>query len=133
MALRPQDMIDSECIHPNCGCGDGPCKAVQESAPVILPAAAFPFAFGSKTLPGLAKLAEEAGEVQQVIGKLMMTGGAAAHWDGSDLIQRLKEEMADLMAAMVFVGQTNFAEDDFAERTHDKLALFMQWHREQAQ
>ena len=90
------------------------------------------FAFGSSTLPGLAKLAEECGEVTQVIGKLMMTGGAAEHWDGADLIVRLKEEMADVMAALIFVGQTNFEEQDFEERVNAKLALFNQWHEEQA-
>lgn len=93
----------------------------------------YPFAFGSATLPGLAKLAEECGEVGQVIGKLMMTGGRAEHWDGTDLIARLKEEMADVMAALVFVGQTNFYETDFEERVAAKLALFEQWHREQTQ
>lgn len=34
---RPQDMVDSECIHPACGCGDGPCKAVQQPAPAERP------------------------------------------------------------------------------------------------
>ena len=44
-----------------------------------------PFSFGSRTWPGLAKIAEEAGETQQIIGKLLASGGAAEHWDGSNL------------------------------------------------
>lgn len=30
--LRPAPvpaLIDSECIHPSCGCGDGPCRAIH--------------------------------------------------------------------------------------------------------
>lgn len=39
------------------------------------------FAIGSPVWPGLSKLAEEAGETLQVVGKLMGTGGESAHWD----------------------------------------------------
>jgi len=91
-----------------------------------------PFAFGSETLPGLAKLSEEAGEVVQVIGKLMMTGGSFDHWAG-DLQRPLTEEVADLSAALVFVVRhAGLDQAAIVERTQAKLALFEQWHEEQA-
>lgn len=87
------------------------------------------FAIGSPVWPGLSKLDEEAGEVVQVIGKLMGTGGLTQHWDGSDLRQRLVEEIGDVMAACEFVAQTNDLETEVEIRRRDKLALFYRWHR----
>ena len=40
------------------------------------------FAIGDKKWPGISKLVEEAGEVTQVAGKLMGSGGDILHWDG---------------------------------------------------
>lgn len=108
---------------------NGCTAALRASVPT-----AYPFSFGSQTLPGLAKLAEECGEVGQVIGKLMMTGGARAHWDGSDLIDRLAEEIADVQAAIDFFRRHNGVDfAAFAARVDRKRALFEQWHAEQAQ
>lgn len=88
------------------------------------------FAIGSPVWPGLSKLAEEAGETLQVIGKLMGTGGESAHWDGTDLRGRLIEELADLMAACEFVVATNQLDhEDLSVRRQKKLELFCQWHR----
>lgn len=90
------------------------------------------FAIGSPKWPGLSKLSEEAGEVVQVIGKLMGTGGDPMHWDGSDLRQRLVEELGDLQAAITFV--IAYCDIDPAAvglRTAQKLTVFDQWHREQ--
>jgi NTP pyrophosphatase (non-canonical NTP hydrolase) len=92
------------------------------------------FAIGSRRWPGLSKLSEECGEVVQVIGKLMGTGGEPAHWDGSDLRLRLTEELADVLAACDFVAMTNgYALDEaaIAERRIAKLQQFLEWHREQ--
>ena len=62
-----------------------------------------PYAFGGTVWPGLAKLTEEAGEVQQVLAKLIQTGGDPNHWSG-DMIAKLVEELPDLAAALeVFV------------------------------
>jgi hypothetical protein len=61
-----------------------------------------PFSFGDKDYPGLAKIAEEAGEFGQVFGKLVMTGGHADYFDGTDLRKALLEELADLDAALAF-------------------------------
>jgi hypothetical protein len=50
--------------------------------------------------PGLAKVAEEAAEVQQVIMKIIAFDGATVHLDGTDLLDKLEEELADLQAAI---------------------------------
>lgn len=89
-----------------------------------------PYSIGSSNWPGLSKLAEEAGETLQVIGKLMATGGEEQHWDGSDLRVRLAEEIADLMAACMFVVTTNGLGVD--ARVNEKLQLFHEWHRAQS-
>lgn len=94
-----------------------------------------PYAIGSATWPGLAKLAEEAGEVIQVIGKIIALGGVEnyTHWDGSDVLLRLEEEMADLLAACEFVMDKN-ALNRWAvrKRSEAKEALFNEWHDQQS-
>jgi NTP pyrophosphatase (non-canonical NTP hydrolase) len=92
------------------------------------------FHFGDVTWPGLAKLAEESGEVVQVIAKLIaVNGDPAAHWEGSDLRERLIEEIGDLQAAISFVGgeMTHAERAQITERARDKLNLFRRWHYEQ--
>jgi NTP pyrophosphatase (non-canonical NTP hydrolase) len=90
-----------------------------------------PFAIGSTLWPGLSKLAEEAGEVVQVIGKLMGTGGAVMHWDGSNLAARLEDEVADLSAAMTFViRHCRLDVEAIDQRAVAKLQLFDEWHKE---
>ena len=87
------------------------------------------FAIGDSKWPGISKLVEEAGEVQQVCGKLLGTRGALEHWDGSNLKTRLEDEIADLVAAAYFVTQKNgLDEDRMAERIEEKMRLFEQWH-----
>jgi hypothetical protein len=106
-------------------------NADHAAAPMALAAARRPaFAFGSTVWPGLAKLAEESGEVVVEIGKLMMTGGNPNHWSG-DLRQRLIEELGDQRAAHMFVLAHNFTPDEIHAigiRAGHKLALFEQWH-----
>jgi NTP pyrophosphatase (non-canonical NTP hydrolase) len=92
------------------------------------------FAIGSLRWPGLSKVAEESGEVVQVIGKLMGTGGEPAHWDGSDLRVRLQEELGDLLAAVDYVLRVNpyaLNELEVAVRRSQKLETFLRWHRQQ--
>lgn len=90
------------------------------------------FSIGSKVWPGISKLLEEAGEVGQVCGKLIGSAGNQHHWDGTDLRERLHEEIADLRAALAFVENQN--DLDIAaidRRVAEKLALFNKWHNEQ--
>lgn len=91
-----------------------------------------PFGFGSGIYPGASKLIEEMGEVAQLLGKLIQTDGGADHWDGTDLHQRLHEELADLGAAMRFFtlhGDFNLVK--ISECSDLKLARFEQWHVEE--
>jgi NTP pyrophosphatase (non-canonical NTP hydrolase) len=90
------------------------------------------FAIGSGTWPGISKLVEELGEVAQVAGKLIATGGEPGHWDGTDLRTRMEDELADLGAAIAFVIKRNGLDADrIAERREAKLRLFNAWHRQQ--
>jgi len=89
------------------------------------------FAIGSNIWPGLSKITEEAGEVLQVIGKLLGTGGEIMHWDGSNLLERLIEEVGDVLAACDFVISVNNIDINLIEkRREEKLALFFKWHNE---
>lgn len=89
------------------------------------------FAIGSPKWPGLSKLSEESGEVVQIIGKLMGTGGEPMHWEGTDLRVRLQEEIADALAASDFVVAMNPELDVLAieARRAKKLKLFYEWHK----
>lgn len=86
---------------------------------------------GSDLWPGLSKLTEEAGELVQVLGKLVATGGSTEHWDGSDLGERLLDELADLKAAAWFFADVNGLDRDrIDKRVLDKFNLFHKWHGE---
>lgn len=95
------------------------------------PKAAGAFSFGSKTWPGLAKLVEESGEVLQISGKLMMTGGDPNHWSG-DLSLKMESELADTMAAIFFFIDNNpqLNGDRIADMLNTKMATFTKWHEE---
>lgn len=99
-----------------------------------MPDVGLDFQLGSTIWPGLSKLTEEAGEVLQVIGKLMATGGLDEHWDDDPrpLTLRLTEEIADLMAALMAVTELNDLDGQvMAERVRRKFALFLKWHDDQ--
>jgi|SRR5882672_5684387 len=87
------------------------------------------FAIGDEEWPGISKLVEECGEVQQVCGKLLATGGKINHWDGSDLKGRLEEEIADMVAAARFVvDRCGLDGNRVQKRIIEKLARFTSWH-----
>jgi len=88
-----------------------------------------PYAIGSTHCPGLSKLAEEAGEVVQVVGKIVGLGNMGQHWDGTDLRQRLQEEIADVLAASAFVVAVNGLDEAAIQaRVQEKLQRFNRWH-----
>lgn len=90
------------------------------------------FEIGAKEWPGLSKLTEEAGEVLQVVGKLMGTKGQRQHWDGTDLEHRLVEELADLEAAIAFVIVANgLLTEKYQGRVQAKFEQFKRWHLDQ--
>jgi NTP pyrophosphatase (non-canonical NTP hydrolase) len=90
-----------------------------------------PFSIGSPVWPGASRVLEEGGELMQVLGKLIGAGGETDHWDGTDLRERLTEEIADLGAALVFFTTYNGISADAIEaRTERKLEKYTRWHAE---
>lgn len=78
---------------------------------------------------GLNKLTEECGELLQVIGKIL-SYGVREHPDSDPrlLLQRLKEEAADVKAAIDFVTETFEIDDyEFDERCLRKYQQFVKW------
>lgn len=87
---------------------------------------------GDEEWPGISKLIEECGEVLQVAGKLIGTGGETIHWDGSDLVKCFADELGDLCAAISFVLDANPQIDPgrVAQRAADKIKAFREWHED---
>jgi NTP pyrophosphatase (non-canonical NTP hydrolase) len=87
------------------------------------------YAIGNDHWPGASRIIEEGGELLQVIGKLIGAAGRPEHWDGSNLPERLVEEIGDTLAALEFFVQVNgLPAQDIARRTTQKVALYRQWH-----
>lgn len=79
---------------------------------------------------GLSKLAEETGELQQVIGKALAYGLICDdHPDGGKpLNDRFVEEAGDVIAAICFVMlKHELSQDALNERAALKLAVFKAW------
>lgn len=90
-----------------------------------------PWAIASPVWPGTAKLIEEMGELQQVLGKLIALGEPAVHWDGSDLRERLVEECGDVLGALqFFVNNNDVDRDAVVDRAAAKERMFEGWHAE---
>lgn len=92
-----------------------------------------PFQVGSDNWPGVAKLLEEVGELNQVLGKLIATEGDPAYFDGTDLEERLHEELGDVLAAIVFVMGHNGTRLDrhrINDRAAKKGSRLRRWRRE---
>lgn len=90
-----------------------------------------PFSIGSDTWPGISKLIEECGEVVQIAGKLIATGGRTDHWSGLDLGCELETEIGDLLGAIDFVRQHNghlIRNHVIEARRDEKRQLFDDWH-----
>lgn len=90
----------------------------------------------SSVWPGTAKLAEECGELVQVIMKIVSTAGTMQFLDGQTVgSERLVEEMADVEAALEFVRRhalTLTEQRALIVRRSEKLNLFERWRREEA-
>lgn len=91
-----------------------------------------PYSIGSDRWAGTSKVIEECGELQQVLGKLIALGGETDHWDGTNLRDRIGDEMADVLAAIEFFIEENLTDEAYIRaRVTRKLDLFRQWQREQ--
>jgi NTP pyrophosphatase (non-canonical NTP hydrolase) len=90
------------------------------------------YALGSDKWPGLSKLIEEFGEVIQVAGKIIATDGEALHFDGTNLVDRLTEELGDASAAIDFLVELNgLSSGKIEKRKMEKFRQFVVWHVEQ--
>jgi hypothetical protein len=95
------------------------------------------FAIGSRFWPGISKLIEECSEVVAVCGKLLGISDenvlqlpVIKYWDGTDLIERLTNELGDLVAAIEFILlHCPIDRNHVADRAQKKLLLFEQWHK----
>jgi NTP pyrophosphatase (non-canonical NTP hydrolase) len=82
------------------------------------------------TAKGLAKLAEELGELQQIVGKKLAFFHTDEHPDGKGSLKvRLEEEIADVLAATDFVRETFDLDHKLIEaRRLSKFDRFWEWH-----
>lgn len=105
------------------------------------PNEAGPYRIGSDHWPGLGKVQEETCELGGELGKLLGSGGDRHHWTG-DLVPRIRGEIADVRAALVFFEEANPILTDeehcglgmsgrqfMAKRQEWKLELFRSWQR----
>lgn len=77
---------------------------------------------------GLVKLSEECGELIQAAMK-RVTCPDDIHWDGSNLKERLADEIADVRAASLVVEELCDLDSlRIVERVHRKRELFLYWH-----
>lgn len=89
-----------------------------------------PYGIGSTRWPGASRVIEESGELVQVLGKLIGAGGATEHWDGTDLRQRLVEEIGDVRAALeFFTAAAELPAAEIDQRARRKRAEYERWHR----
>lgn len=81
---------------------------------------------------GLCKLAEECGELLQVIGKKLAYYHTQQHPDNAPPIDdRLCNEMADVLAAMSVVAEIHRLDQEaLFQRAEVKADLFMLWHND---
>jgi NTP pyrophosphatase (non-canonical NTP hydrolase) len=92
-----------------------------------------PYSIGADKWNGLSKLIEECGEVIQVAGKIIGASGAEEHWDGSNLPQRLLEELGDLQAAIFFITahyDHTLACAKVRVRAIEKFTKFEEWNED---
>jgi NTP pyrophosphatase (non-canonical NTP hydrolase) len=76
---------------------------------------------------GISKAVEEMGEALQVLGKVLAYG-LGTHPDGSNLKERLEEELGDVDAAIYFlIHKLELDDNRMIERRIEKVNRFMEW------
>lgn len=81
------------------------------------------------TAAGVAKLIEECGELQQILGKRLAYWHTETHPDGKQatITDRMAEEMGDVLAAIGFVAFMFDIEEIVQQRAEGKRRLFDTW------
>lgn len=78
--------------------------------------------------PGLAKLVEEMGELNTLLGKLVSNGGKTDYWGDVDLRKEMHDEISDVMAALAFFADINdFDRAIIHNRLIMKLQRYAKW------
>ena len=81
---------------------------------------------------GLTKLQEECGELIQVCAKKSTYINAEIHPDGSNMKDRLEEEIADVLASCDLVLELHGLDAmKIANRRLSKLQIFKKWHEDE--
>lgn len=77
---------------------------------------------------GLAKLAEELGELQQIVGKMLAYPDTPHPDEQGDLRTRMNEEMSDVCAAIMFVtSKLQLSRVERLARFNHKYATYLDW------
>lgn len=96
-----------------------------------MPGAEHPCAIGSDTWPGVAKAVEEAGELGQVLGKIVafpFLKEGELHPDGRSLVHRLEDEIGDVQAILEYIIVMNGLNTaSIVNRRNAKLDRFKAW------
>lgn len=89
---------------------------------------------GAGHLPGLAKAVEEAGEFLQAAGKIIAYPNTPHPDGGGDINKRVQDEVADLLAALLFFTEASPERFDITGmhlRASKKLRRFREWHEQE--
>lgn len=82
-----------------------------------------PYTMSSQDWPGLAKLAEECGELVQVIGRIIQ-----GYHPNGELLHNLIDEMGDVRASLIFVCESNgIPKKAVHDRADIKLEKYRGW------
>lgn len=87
------------------------------------------YSIGNEVWPGLGKLVEEMGELNQVLGKLIGCHGENKHWNMGDMNAKLVEEIGDTLGAIkFFVHKNEIDNQKIQDRKILKFNKFCDWH-----
>lgn len=86
------------------------------------------FQIDSYEWAGLSKIVEETSELNTIIAKLMATNGRIIYWDGTNLCACLEDEMADVLATLIYSIKENGLDLDLIlERAEKKVKTYNRW------
>lgn len=85
----------------------------------------------SETWPGLGKCVEECAELSVVLGKIITNHGRPVYYDGRELMDEAHEEVADVLASVIyFIKENDFDREFILRRMEDKLDKFYSWKQD---
>ena len=80
---------------------------------------------------GLTKLMEECGELTQIAAKKAAYIDTDIHPDGKSMSRRMEDEIADVMAASIFVTKKFGLNREYIyARAEQKMATFEEWDKD---